>query len=253
MEITRREIMDRYSGHAVGAIWAIFHPLVLMGIYVFLFTFVFPSRLPVTTEIPGSFPVYILAGLVPWLTFSDSMNKSSDIILSNAGMVKQVVFPIEVLPIASVFGSFFSQLISTTALFLVIAFGESRFTEMIIFLPVLFLLQLTAMAGVSYVLSATAVFFRDIRDIVQVFTTAGLFLAPILYLPDWIEIAWPPLKSLLSLNPFSHLVWCYQDIFYFGRFEHPVSWFLIVLISGLVLQLGTGLFRKLSHMFGDAL
>ncbi len=91
------------------------------------------------------------------------------------------------------------------------------------------------------------------QDDVQFFTTAGLFIAPILYLPGMIEKVWPPLKFVLMLNPFSHLVWCYQDLLYYGRFEHPVSWAVTIMLSVTIFCLGCRVFRKLKPMFGEML
>lgn len=252
-ELTKREITDRYSGQVAGALWAIGHPLFLMAIYVFLFTYVFSQRIPVSAEMPRSFPTYILAGLVPWMGFSELMAKSSTLIIGNAGIVKQVVFPIEVLPVKAVLASLVTQTIATLILLLVMLASGDNFSTTLLLVPLLFAFQLLGMLGVCCALAAIGPFFRDIKDIVQVFVTAGLFLAPILYLPAWLESAWRPLSYVLSINPFSHMVWCYQDAIYFGRIEHPWSWLVFPVLSLYVWYVGSKLFAKLRHTFGDAL
>src|SRR5262249_56148510 len=92
--------------------------------------------------------------------------------------------------------------------------------------------------------------FRDVKDLVQVFNTVGLYLVPVLYLPAFVPEACRP---LLYINPFSYLVWCYQDAIYFGRFEHPWAWPLLVFLSVGVFIIGYRLFRKLKVMFGNVL
>jgi lipopolysaccharide transport system permease protein len=175
-------------------------------------------------------------------------------VVANTSLVKQVAFPVEVLPIKGALAAFATQLVATAVLILyVAAVDPGGFSLMLLLLPLLFALQVTAMIGVAYLLAAVAVFFRDLRELVQLFTTAGLFLAPILYLPQWVEQAWSPLVWVLWLNPFSHLVCCYQDAIYFGRFEHPWSWLIVTLLSGAVFALGFRLFRRLKPMFGDLL
>jgi lipopolysaccharide transport system permease protein len=109
------------------------------------------------------------------------------------------------------------------------------------------------MVGVCYILSSVGVYLRDLKEIVQVFLSAGLFLAPILYLPTRLDRVWSPFAAILYLNPFSHLVWCYQDVFYFGRFAHPASWGITIALSTGLFYVGYHIFRKLKHMFGDIL
>lgn len=252
-ELTRREITDRYSGQLLGPLWALGHPLMLMGIYVFLFTYVFPHRWPEGTNMPRSFPVYILSGLVPWMSFSDLMAKASVVIVGSAGLAKQIAFPLEVLPVKAALGSFFGQLVASVVLVLVIVLSGDVLPWTLVLAPILFAVQILAMFGTCYALSAVGVFFRDLKDVIQVFLTAGLFLAPILYLPAMIEVVWAPLRYVLLVNPFSHMVWCYQDVFYFGRIAHPTSWFVFIGTSLAVWYGGSSLFARLRHLFGDAL
>lgn len=253
-EMTRREISERYAGQMLGTAWAIGHPMLLMGLYVFIFAFVFPTRLGLGDDLPRSYVVYILSGLIPWITFADAMNKATVAITGNSGLVKQVAFPLEILPVKVVLATFVTQLVATPMLLLyALLVDDAGLPWTALALPLLFLLQVLAMAGIAYLLGAVTVFIRDLRELIQVFTTAGLFLAPILFLPQWLEQAWSPLVALLYLNPFSHLVWCYQDLLYFGRVAHPVSWFLLVVFSFVAFYGGYRVFRKLKVVFGDVL
>lgn len=253
-QMAKREIRDRYAGQALGVLWAVGHPILLMGLYVFVFTYVFPSRAEQLNEDMASSTVtYILAGLIPWLTFAESMAKGTGTIVNEAGLVKQVVFPIEILPVKSVLATCLSQLVATSILLLYILILERSLPWLVVLLPVLFALQMLMMVGVSYALSSVGVYFRDMREIVQVFLSAGIFLAPILYPPSLISKIPRTFAMLLSLNPFSHLVWCYQDVLYYGRIEHLLSWFVLTVLSPIVLYLGYRIFRKLKNMFGEAL
>ncbi len=252
-DLAKREIADRYAGQALGTTWAIVHPLLLMGLYVFLFTRVFPARLEASFEMPRSLPVYILSGLIPWLTFADAMSKGTGVILAHTSLVKQIIFPLETLPVKGVLASYVTQIVATAMLFLYMLVVGETFPWTLVLLPVLFAIQFFAMAGVCFFLASICVFFRDLREIVQFFTTAGLFLAPILYLPQVVEAIWPPLQLVLYANPFAHLVWCYQDVIYFGRIEHPVSWAVLIVLSLLVFSLGYRLFRRFKGMFAEVL
>jgi len=249
-EMTKREISDRYAGQVIGTIWAIGHPLILMGIYVFIFGFVFKIKIGGTHELPLDYTTYILSGLIPWMAFQESMNKSVTVIAGNANLVKQVVFPIEVLPVKSVIASFLTQLVSTLILVMYVFVKNGFLLRTYTLIPLLFFLQILAMIGVSYILSSVGVYFRDLKDFVQVFCIAGIYLMPIFYLPAQVPAAFRP---FLYLNPFSYLGWCYQDACYFGYFEHPWAWIVLAIGSIAIFSTGYRLFRKLKIMFGNVL
>src|SRR5262249_56371861 len=81
-------------------------------------------------------------------------------------------------------------------------------------LPILWLFQALGMIGIVFVLSAVGVHVRDVKELVQVFAVVGIYLVPVVYLPDWVP---DTIRPLLYANPFSYMVWCYQDVCYFGR------------------------------------
>lgn len=249
-EMTKREINDRYAGQVFGTLWALGHPLILMGIYLFVFGFVFKAKVGGTIDMPLDYTTYMLAGIIPWMAVQESMSKGSTVIVSNASLVKQVVFPIEILPVKGVIVSLITQAFSTVVLIGYVLLKHHMLPWTYLLLPVLVILQAAGMIGISYILSAIGVFFRDIKELVAVFCTAGIYLMPIFYLPDWIPWA---LKPLLFLNPLSHLVWCFQDACYFGRFEHPWSWLLFSGLSLFTFYAGYRIFRKLKILFGNAL
>lgn len=252
-EMTKRELSDRYAGQVLGTLWAVGHPIFFMLLYVFVFGMIFKSRFEIDEEIGRSYAVYILSGLIPWLTFGDAMKKGAQVLEANSALVKQVVFPIEILPVSSVFSSFVTQLVAGTALILYLIFSPQVLPWTAVFLPVLFVFQLFAMIGVSYVLSSVGVFLRDLRELVSFFTTAGMWMAPIIFPPALIEQMPEPFVWLLLLNPFSHLVWCYQDVLYFGEFLHPVSWVIVAVLSVVAFYGGYRVFRRLKTWFGEVL
>ncbi len=117
-------------------------------------------------------------------------------------------------------------------------------------LPVLLVFQIMAMIGVSYVLSAVGVYIRDTKDFIQVFLVIGVYLVPTFYLPTAVPTEF---RVLLLLNPFSHMVWCFQDVLYYGRFEHPWSWPVFFITSVVTFVAGASVFRRLRVTFGNVL
>jgi lipopolysaccharide transport system permease protein len=249
-EMTKREISERYVGQVFGTFWTIGHPLVMMAVFVFIFAVVFRVKVGGTYEFPFDYPTYLLSGLIPWMAFQESMNKGATVIVANANLVKQVVFPIEILPVKGVLASFVTQLVSTVILICYVLIRHRTLHWTYLLLPLLFVLQAMAMIGVSFVLSSVGVYFRDIKDFVQVFSVVGMYLMPIFFLPTMVPWMFRP---FLYLNPFSYMIWCYQDVCYFGRIEHPWAWAIFVLMSFGIFYLGYRVFRKLKIMFGNVL
>lgn len=249
-ELAKRELAEQYAGQVFGSLWAIAHPVFMMALYVFVFAIVFKVKVGGSYELPLDYTVYLLSGLVPWLSFQQAMTRSSSALTAHANLVKQVVFPIEILPAKTVLASFVPQIIGLTVLiaYVVWKFGTPPATYAL--LPVLFLVQAIGMMGAAFTLSIIGAYVRDTKDFVQLFAVVGVYLMPVFYLPEWVP---PAFKPLLYANPFSYMVWCYQDVLYFGRIEHPWAWAVFVLGSIFAFALGYRLFRKLKPQLGNVL
>ncbi len=248
--MAKREIADRYVGQNFGIFWSIFHPLFMMGVYIFIFCFVFKTKMGGTVDMPRDYITYLLSGLVAWLGFQESMAKSCVAMTTNASLVKQVVFPLEILPAKGVLSSMIQQsiMISLLVLYVLIDYQSLPWTYLL--LPLLIVLQAMMMTGIAYFLSAVGTYFRDLKDFVQLFAVAGIYMLPIVYLPSWVPTIFKP---LLYANPFSYFIWCYQDVLYFGRIEHPIAWWVTIIESIFIFIVGYRFFRKLKIGFGNVL
>ncbi len=251
LEMARREISDRYTGQIFGLFWTIGHPLILMAVYVFVFSVVFKVKIDTAgIAIPLNYTTYILAGLIPWLAFQESMAKASTVILNNASIVKQIVFPLEVLPVKGVLSTIITEIVFFFILIVYVLATIHVLPWTYVLLPVLILLQFLAMTGVCYFLSATGVFLRDTKDFVQIFSIAGIYLLPAFYPPEAVPDVF---RLLLYFNPFSYFIWCFQDVLYFGSINHPWAWIVFAVLSLGVFVSGYRYFRKLKPIFGNVL
>jgi lipopolysaccharide transport system permease protein len=250
LEMARREISDRYSGQIFGAFWAIGHPLFMMLIFVFIFAYVFKIKMGGTYELPRDFTTYLLSGLIPWMCFQESMAKGVTVIQAHANLVKQVVFPVEILPVKGVLASMVTMIIMLGILVVYVLAVDHSIPFTYVLLPLLLLLQFLGTVGVCFILASVGAYFRDLKDLVQVFSFAGLYMIPIFYLPVQVPHV---LRPLLYANPFSYMVWCYQDAVYFGRFEHWWAWPVFAASSLGAFYVGYRTFRKLKIMFGNVL
>ena len=250
LHLARREITDRYLGQVFGSLWAIGHPLVLIGVYVFIFGFVFRLKVGDGRQVPFDYTTYLLAGLIPWLCLVESMSKATVAITMNANLVKQIVFPVEVLPVKGVIASLITQAISIILLLVYVLTKYHTLEWTYALLPLLMLLQSLFMIGLAYLLSSIGVYFRDLKDLVQVFCTVGVFTVPIFFLPEQIPELFRP---LLYANPICYIVLCYQDALYAGRLVHGWAWIIFPTMSVGLFYLGYRIFRKLKIMFGNVL
>ena len=250
MVLATRELVEPYAGQIFGRFWAVGHPLFLIVLYTVVFSVVFNARIGGTHELPLDYTVYILSGLVPWLTFQQAMAKGCYALVANANIVKQIIFPLEVMPLATTFASvtILGIGLAFIAIYTLISTGSLAATWLL--LPVLLLLHVVAMTGVAFALSAVSVFVKDVKDFVQLFAVANIFLMPVIYIPEWTPAAFRP---VILMNPFSHLIWCYQDLVYFGRIEHPVAWVVVFVLSLLSFAFGYRVLRKLKPYFGNVL
>jgi lipopolysaccharide transport system permease protein len=249
-EMARRELSDRYVGQFCGLFWTVGHPLILIAVYVVVFGYIFKSKLGGTQEMPYDYTSYLLSGIIPWLAFQESMAKASTVIINSSALVKQVVFPIEVLPVKCVLATLPAQLVLLVAMILrfIVIHKVALWTYLLI--PYLVLAQLLAMIGIGYFLSAISVFFRDTKDFVQIVCLIGFYLIPAIYAPGFLP---PWYQMLLNFNPFSHFIYCWQDALYFGRFNHIWSWPIMFILSLGIFAIGYRVFRKFKLMFGNVL
>lgn len=248
--LLKKELLEQHAGQFFSQFWAVFQPLFLILVYTVIFSFIFKIKLETSYSLPLDYTVYILSGLIPWIAFQQSMSKSTVAILSNGSLVKQVVFPIEILPIRSAVSCVVVIVLGCSFVMFYSFVQFQSISTLYLMLPVVCILQIFAMSGVGFLLSTLAVFFRDTKEIVTLFLTVNIFLIPATYLPNMVPRVF---RVIVYFNPFSHLVWVYQDILYFGRFEHPVSWLIFIIASLLSLPIGFRVFRKFKMYFGNVL
>jgi lipopolysaccharide transport system permease protein len=248
LEMARRELTDMHAGQAAGVVWLAVHPLLLFAVYAFLFTVVF--RVRIGDRGPSDYLVYLFAGLAPWLLTQDVMSRAAHVMTSNISIVKKVMFPVEVLVAKTLTSSLAVQLVLICCVLLYIVGARLSVPLTFLILPVLFLLHLMLLWGLSLLLAAMTPYFRDIPELVRVFVTVNIYLMPVMYLPDMVPNS---LRFALNVNPFSSLIWCYQDVLYFGAIVHPGAWIMLVFLAVAMLAAGSYVFARLRHHFASVL
>ncbi len=249
LEMASRDISDRYAGQMLGVIWAVIHPVLIIAVYIFLFAVVFGLKAQGRADIPGDHMLYMLSGLIPWLVIADVLGRSTTIVSNQASLVKQVVFPVEILPIKMALASLPTFLIGFSGL-LLYALIVGRATPSLLLYPLAALPLYMMLFGIALALSAVGVFLRDTREIVQIYTLVGLYVAPIFYFMDWVpeQIRW-----CIYLNPVTIFIEMFHDAAYYGELRSWVIWFIAFVIGTSAIWLGAVIFAYLKPHFGSYL
>jgi lipopolysaccharide transport system permease protein len=247
-EMAKRDLTDRHAGQVVGIVWLAVHPLLQFAVYAFLFAVVFKVR--VGDRGPSDYLIYLFSGLVPWLLTQDVLARSASAIVENSSIVKKVMFPIEVLTAKTMVSSVAVQSVLFAAVVIYIAVARQAIPPTFLLLPFLLVLHLALLWGLALLLGSVTPYFRDVPELVRVFVTLNIYLMPVLYLPDMVPAE---LRFVLAINPFSSLIWCYQDVLYSGSIRHPGAWVALPLISGAALAVGSYAFVRLRQHFADVL
>jgi lipopolysaccharide transport system permease protein len=246
--LVARELKARYRGSVLGFFWSFINPLLLLLVYSFVFSVVLPNRSPRTSP----YAIFLFSGILPWTWFSSSLLESSNVLIAGGNLIKKVLFPAEVLPIVTVLanGVHFLLGLPILAIFLV-AYGKIPDATGLLWFPVALLVQLVLTLGFALIFASLTVHFRDIRDILGNLMTFWFFSTPIIYdMSLFDEKPWG--KTLINLNPFTHLAISYQEIlFYDGPVGHW-KWLLVLgaCSVGLFL-LGYFLFDRLRDSFAE--
>jgi lipopolysaccharide transport system permease protein len=249
-ELVRRDVNEAYKGSMLASFWAVLHPILLCGLYLFVFGFVFVARLGVELPKEPDFAVMLLCGLASWLAVQAALTKSASSLVASSNLVKQVVFPVELLPARSALAAQLPLLIGIglVALYSLVRFGViSPMLPLVLYVVAA---QVLMLIGFALFASVLTVFLRDVRDVVLFFTSFGLFLAPVIYVPGSLPL-W--FNYVLYANPFSYAIWCLQDIFYFQSFHHSWAWLIVGILAVTIFDLGCRFFERTRHNLGDAL
>ena len=245
--LVARELKARYRGSVLGFFWSFINPLLLLLIYSFVFSFVLPARV----EGIQPYALFLFCGILPWTWFSSSILESANVLIAGGNLIKKVLFPAEVLPIVTVLANLVHFLFGLPILvFFLVYYQHTPDLAGLFWFPVVLLVQLVLTLGIALVVSALTVHFRDIKDILSNLVTFWFFATPIIY--PMSAMPSPLARSLLNLNPFTHLAISYQEIlFYPGPFGHW-RWLLALGAASVGLFLvGYFLFDRLRDSFAE--
>lgn len=247
-----RDLKVRYKNSALGFLWSLLNPLGMMLVFTFVFTVLNPN-----SQTPR-YPIFFLAGYLPWQFFNAGVVTSLYSIVGNSTLVNKVYFPREVLPISTVLAALVNFLLALLVLFGALFVTRTPLSPYIWLLPVVIAVQTCFILGVAFFLSTLNVFYRDTAMIMDVVMLAWFFLTPVFYpmavLPRSYEVFGITLniqRLMYILNPMASMIATYRDLLYYG-YRTNLDFFMRTAITALiVLVLGYAFFLRFVHRLAE--
>lgn len=248
--MTKRDIQERYRGSFLGLFWSILNPVFLLLVYGFVFGVIFKARWPAVNGTETNFSVLLFCGLVTYMFFSDVLTRSSQLIIGNANYVKKVVFPLGLFSGILTFSAGFHFCISfVIAWFYGLSSGVELSWVTLLF-PFIFFMFSIFLIGMSWIVSALGVYFRDVTYISAFVATAMMFLSPIFYPAQSVPKAF---SIVMGFNPLTYYVEAFRGIAIYGQVPALYASLNAFVVAATVFILGRVFFNKVKKGFADVL
>jgi lipopolysaccharide transport system permease protein len=247
--LARREVAARYKGSVLGILWAVVTPVVTIATFTLIFAGIFGARFGASGS-GWEFALYLFCGVLPWTAFQEAVQLSSQKIVSQANLVKRVVFPLEILPVAQSLASLANQLFGTIALLVGAIIIQRTIHPTVLWLPVLIVPQLLLTFGAAWLVASLGVFLRDIVQGVALLLMVWMYLTPIIY-PE--SIVPERFRPYINANPFTPLIRSYRNIMLEGT---GPDWRGLAYFTGfalIVFVFGYWWFAKTRKNFADVI
>jgi lipopolysaccharide transport system permease protein len=240
--LVRVELASRHRGSALGWLWALGPPLLLLGATYLVFTRVLPLDIP-------NYPVFLLVGILAWTVFARSIGEGTSSLETRRELVFRPGFSIELLPIAAVLVAFADYVLALPVLVVALAFTTGVHATWVL-LPVVLAVQIVLCAGLALLLAPLQVYLRDVRQLVGIGVTVGFWLTPVFYrraqVPE--EISW-----IYDVNPMQYLLEAQRQVLIGGTLPKALPLVVVGLASLAVFGVGYAAFRRLRHSIPEHL
>jgi lipopolysaccharide transport system permease protein len=248
--MARRDILARYRGSFGDVFWTVLNPLLLMATYFFVFGIILQTRFGPDQSRTG-FALYFLAGMLPWLAFSEPVGRSAYVILEHRNFVKKLVFPLDTLPVNQVVSGLVTELFGAAVFVVGLLIVRHTLPATVLWLPVLVIPQLLFTLGICWFLAALGVYMRDLGQIMALVLTLWFFVTPICY-PESTRLS-PVISAVMRQNPLYILVRMYREVFLEGRAPELYPLAKLWVIALVLFFLGHVWFYRLRKSFADVI
>ena len=252
VQMTKREVVGRYQGSALGLAWSLLNPVFMLVVYTFVFSEIFKLRWAGvgSDDSKTQFAVVLFVGMIVLGLFSEVLNRAPGLILSNVNYVKKVVFPIEILPVIAMGAALFHSLISFCVLLTAFALFNGYLHWTVVFFPLVLLPLVILTVGLAWMLASLGVFLRDVGQTIGIITTVLMFLSPVFY-----PVAAVPEKArpFIMANPLTFIIEQAREVLIWGHLPNSLGLGIYTLAATVVAWAGYAWFQKTRKGFADVL
>ncbi len=239
--LTVSDLKVKYQSSVLGFLWSLLNPLLMMLVLYFVFSNVFRFE-------DDSFALYLLIGIVGWRFFANATMTSISAIVGRPSLVTKVYVPRQVLVLSTVLSSFVSSILEFSVLIPLLIFFGVDLSINVLFFPLIHLAFLGLVYGMSLVLSALYVYYRDLNQIWDVLLQAGFFLSPIVY-PA--EIVPDKYQAAYMLNPVTVTIEMYREALLYATTPSAADLAFVAAAAGAALLFGAAVFGRLEGRFAE--
>ena len=240
--LTTRDIRVRYKQTVLGAAWAIIRPFLTMVIFSVVF-----GQLAKMPSDGYPYPVFVYAGLLPWIFFSAAIGTSGQSLVGSANLVSKVYFPRLIIPLSSVGAGLVDLLISTGVLLLMMLWYGVGWSWHLLAAPLLLAALIIAALGIGTLLSALTVAYRDFTHLTPFFLQIWMYVTPVIFPVSLVPERW---QWLLYLNPMTGLVEGFRSAF-LGKPFDLAGIGISLAIAVVILAIGVAYFERVERRFAD--
>lgn len=248
-QLVRRDFEQRFVGSAVGWLWGIIHPLVMLLSWIFVFQICLRFRLP-EGEVTHNYAIFLFCGMLPWLLFQDTVQRSASSLLDHANLITKTVFPSEIVPVSIFLSSLINHLIALAIALAIVGIYLKHFSFWMLSLPLYMVLIAFLAIGVGWIVASLHVYLRDTAQVLMVVMTFWFWVTPIFIdekqFPE--QFRW-----VLRANPLAFLVRAYRDRLLSSSRPSLRDFAIIAAYSVAAFVLGGLFFRHLKRGFADVL
>ncbi|WP_240905372.1 ABC transporter permease [Bordetella hinzii] len=238
-------LRDKYLGSALGMVWAVVNPLFMLGIFTFVFGFVYKSKLP-GADTTLAYVVWLISGYGPWIAISESITLAASSVVAASGLVKNLAFKSEILPISAAATGIVPLCVSLIFLAILMIVDGNPPSWHIVWVPLIIFLQFFFVAAIGLWLSAITVFVRDMTFVIPNALVMILFGTPIFYPIDVMPAL---VKTVSQYNPFFILAEGYRQPLIHHQSSDPGGLAYLVVLAGLLFYFGLRAFRRVKGNF----
>jgi lipopolysaccharide transport system permease protein len=247
IELAKRDFIEKYSGSALGFGWSFIYPLINILIYMVVFGSLMGARLPGMTSVWG-YGIYLIAGLVPWMAFANTVTRSSTVFLDKKNIISKIHVDLPTLPLFIVLSETITFCVTFSIFLFILLVTGFVFTPLLLLIPVVYVIQLVFAYSLGFILAMFVVFLRDLKEVVSIGFQIWFWFTPIVYV---FEILPPQAQQILLWNPMLPVISAYHDIFVYQRMPSFYYLAIVLIISILLIVLDYGIFKKLEKDIRD--